>query len=400
MFVIRNIGELFLGEGRSLRDAYLTVVDGRIQDFGAGSATPRGDTAIDAEGGAVVPGLIDSHTHLVFAGSREDEFVARARGKSYLEIAKAGGGILRTVRAVREASLDELVAQALPRLRRMLANGVTTAEVKSGYGLTVPDEIKMLEAVRMLSELQPIELVPTYLGAHTFPPEYRERRDAYVDLVVSDELMGRIAAEKLAEFCDVFCEASAFTLEETRRVLERGKELGLAPRMHADQLTQMGASRLAAEVGCVTAEHLEHIDDGGIEALREASVIAGILPGCSFYLGVPAAPARKLLDAGIPVAIATDYNPGSSMVESLPLVLSMACTQMRLTPHEALVGATRSAARALSRESRIGAIADGMEADLLLLDVESVDRWLSQVGRNAVRMVLKRGRVVYERPDA
>jgi imidazolonepropionase len=400
MFVIRNIGELFLGDGRSLQDAYLAIADGRIQDFGASSATPRGDTAIDAGGGAVVPGLIDSHTHLVFAGTREDEFVARARGISYLEIAKAGGGILRTVRAVREASLDELVAEALPRLRRMLANGVTTAEVKSGYGLTVPDEIKMLEAVRMLSELQPIELVPTYLAAHTFPAEFRERREAYVELVVSDELMGRVASEKLAEFCDVFCEASAFTVEESRRVLERGKELGLAPRIHADQLTQMGASRLAAEVGCITAEHLEHIDEGGIEALRDASVIAGVLPGCSFYLGVPAAPARKLLDAGVPVAIATDYNPGSSMVESLPLVLTIACTQMRLTPWEALLGATTNAARALAREERIGKIEEGMEADVLILEVETVDRWLSQVGRNAVRMVLKRGRVVYEKPDA
>jgi imidazolonepropionase len=406
MLVIRNIGELFLGGpagpggGRSLADAYLTIANGRIQDFGAGSAVPRADTVIDAEGGAVVSGLIDSHTHLVFSGSREEEFVSRAQGKSYLEIAKAGGGILRTVRAVREASVEELVAEALPRLRRMLANGVTTAEVKSGYGLTAADEIKMLEAVRMLAEIQPVELVPTYLAAHTVPPEYRDRREAYVDLVVSDELMGRVASEKLAEFCDVFCEASAFTLEESRRVLERGKELGLVPKIHADQLSQMGASRLAAEVGCVTAEHLEHIDEGGIEALRDASVIAGLLPGCSFYLGVAPAPARKLIDAGLSVTIATDYNPGSSMVESLPLVLSIACTQMRMTPREALSAATVSAARALRRQDRMGRIDEGMEADLVVLDVESVDRWLSQVGRNSVRVVLKKGRVVYERPEA
>ncbi len=410
MLVIRNIGELFLSGlggpsgpgdgGRSLADAYLTIANGRIQDFGAGSAAPRADTVIDAEGGAVVSGLIDSHTHLVFSGSRDEEFVSRAQGKSYLEIAKAGGGILRTVRAVREASVEELVAEALPRLRRMLANGVTTAEVKSGYGLTAADEIKMLEAVRMLAEIQPVELVPTYLAAHTVPPEYRDRREAYVDLVVSDELMGRVASEKLAEFCDVFCEASAFTLEESRRVLERGKELGLVPKIHADQLSQMGASRLAAELGCVTAEHLEHIDEGGIEALRDASVIAGLLPGCSFYLGVAPAPARKLIDAGLSVTIATDYNPGSSMVESLPLVLSIACTQMRMTPREALTGATVNAARALRRQDRIGRIDEGMEADLVVLDVSSVNRWLSQVGRNSVRVVLKKGRVVYERPEA
>ncbi len=248
--------------------------------------------------------------------------------------------------------------------------------------------------------LQPIELVATYLGAHTLPPEYRSDRSAYVDLVMSDELMGRVAEEGLAEFCDVFCEEAAFTLEESRRVLEKGKDYGLAPKIHADQITQMGASRLAAEVGAVTAEHLEHIDDSGAKALRDAKVIAGLLPGCSFYLGVPQAPARRILREGIPIAIATDYNPGSSMVESLPLVLSIACTQLKLSPSEALIGATLNAAAALRRDSRIGLVAKGMEADLVVLDTPSVDRWLYQVGRNAVQTVLKKGRVVYEKPSA
>ncbi|HXV64890.1 MAG TPA: imidazolonepropionase [Vicinamibacteria bacterium] len=390
MLFIRNIGELFGAAGTGL-----AIENGRI---GAISAeTPEGATVLDARGGAVIPGLIDSHTHLVFAGVRAHEFALRASGRTYLEIARAGGGILSTVAAVRRASLDELVELALERLSRMLTYGVTTIEVKSGYGLDGPNELKMLEAVRKLSEMQPIELVPTFLGAHTLPADYRDRRDDYIDLVTSDELMGRVAQEGLAEFCDAFCEESAFTIEESRRVLEAGKRHGLLPKIHADQLSQMGASRLAAEVGAVSAEHLEHIDDGGIAALKEGSVIAGLLPGCSFYLGVTQAPARRLLDAGVPVAIATDYNPGSSMVESLPLVLSIACTQMRMTPGEALVAATETAAAALRRGDRIGTIREGMQADLVLLDVPSVEEWLCQVGRNAVRAVIKKGHIVYER---
>ncbi len=386
MLAIRNIGA---------SKTCLTIDDGRIVEIGVERTA---DTILDARGGAVIPGLIDCHTHLVFAGSRSDEFVMRAKGMSYLEIAKAGGGITRTVEAVRKASLDELVELTLPRLQRMLSYGVTTVEVKSGYGLNVEDEIKILLAVRKLQELQPVELVPTYLAAHAIPTEYRSRRAAYVDLVVSDELMGRVADEGLAEFVDVFCEESAFTVEESRRILEAGKRRGLAPRIHADQLTQMGASRLAAEIACVSADHLERIDGGGIEALRSAGVIAGLLPGCSFYLGVAQAPARRLLDSGVPVAFATNYNPGSSMVESLPLVLSIACAQMKVTPSEALEGATSTAAAVLRREKRLGRIEKGMEADLVVLDVGSADEWLSEMGRNAVRSVLKRGQVVYESP--
>jgi imidazolonepropionase len=384
--LIRNIGEA----GQSL-----AVENGRIVEL---RPDFRPAEVLDAEGGAVVPGLIDSHTHLIFAGSRSDEFVMRSKGMSYLEIARAGGGIRKTVQAVRKASLDELVELALPRLARMLAAGVTTIEVKSGYGLDVGNEIKMLEAVRRLSELQPVELVPTFLGAHTVPEEFIDRRSAYLGLLTSDELLGRVAAEGLAEFVDVFCEESAFTVAESRRILEAGKRRGLAPKIHADQITQMGASRLAAEVGCVSADHLERIDEGGIEALASAGVVGGLLPACSFYLGVDQAPARRLLDGGVEVAFATNYNPGSSMVESLPLTLSIACTQMRVTPSEAVTGATAVAAKALRRGNRLGRIAPGLEADLVILSVPGVDEWLSEVGRNAVRTVLKRGRVVHESP--
>ena len=272
-----------------------------------------------------------------------------------------------------------------------------TLEIKSGYGLNVDDEIKMLEVVRMLDQQQPIELVPTLLAAHTIPPEFENDRAAYVDLVMSDELLGRVADDVLAEFCDVFCEASAFTVEESRWILKAAADRDLPLKVHADQITQMGASRLAAELEAMTAEHLEHIDEDGIEALREAGVIAGLLPGCSFYLGVAQAPARRLIEAGVPVTIATDYNPGSSMVESLPLVLSIACTQMKMSPSEALVGATANAAAALRREDGLGRLRVGMEADLVVLDVPSVDQWLSQVGRRAVSRVIKAGNVVFER---
>ncbi len=408
MTTLVNIGELFVpstagspilndSSVASLHNAYVRIVGGKIDAIGSGEPDADEGPIIDAGGGAVIPGLVDSHTHLVFAGTRADEFVLRSGGKSYLEIAKAGGGIQRTVQAVREASRERLVELAALRLKRMLGYGVTTVEIKSGYGLTVEDEIKMLEVIRELASLQPIELVPTYLAAHTIPPEYHDRRSAYIDLVVSDELMGRVAEEGLAEFCDVFCEASAFTVDESRRILQKGRDRGLVPKIHADQITQMGASRLAAEVGAITAEHLEHVDDDAIERLRDASVIAGLLPGCSFCLGVPQAPARRLLDAGVPVAIATDYNPGSSVVESLPLVLSIACTQAKMTPSEALIGATVNGAAALKRGDRLGRIETGFQADLAILEAPGVDQWLYQVGRDSVRMVLKRGEVVYER---
>jgi len=389
------------GDVPTLADAGVTIEGDSIGWVGRFGAIASGaDTAsIDARGGCVVPGLVDCHTHAVFAGSREKEFVERIKGKSYAEIAEGGGGIRVTVEAVRRASVDELVDLALPRLRRMLANGVTTVEIKSGYGLSVADEIKMLQAVKRLNELQPIELVGTYLAAHTVPVEYVYRRSEYIDLVTSDELMGRVAEEGLAEFCDVFCERTAFTVEESRRVLLAAKQRGLRLKLHADQITQMGASRLAAEVGAISADHLETIDAGGMAAMKEAGVIAVLLPGCSCFLGVPQAPARTIIEAGLPVALATDYNPGSAMIESLPLVMSMACTQMRMTPAEALVATTANAAAAINRQDRIGAIEVGMRADLVILDVPNFEQWAYNPGRNCVRTVFKNGRVVYQRPE-
>lgn len=408
MLVIRNIGELILYDTaaapmlnttalKRIKDAYVTIDEGRIVSLGADKDCVALEwfDVVDADGGCVVPGLVDFHTHTVFAGTREHEFVMRIEGKSYAEVAEAGGGIKTTVKSVRAASEDELVALALPRLERMLSYGVTTVEIKSGYGLSVADELKMLRAAKRLGELQPIEIVGTYLGAHTIPAEFADNREGYLDLVCSDELMGAVVDEGVAEFCDVFTERTAFTIDESRRVLLAGKERGLIPRLHADQITQIGASRLAAEVGAMSADHLETIDDGGIEAMKEAGVIGGLLPGCSWYLGVEQAPARKMIDAGLPVALATDFNPGSSVVESLPLCMNIACTQMKMTPAECLIGATANAAAAINRGDQLGAIREGMQGDLIILDVPNLERWMYEAGRNCVRTVIKDGKVVY-----
>jgi imidazolonepropionase len=407
MLAIRNIGELVIVPPgpvgvRSMRDLTriapaAMLLDGkRIAWFGPETQldAPAGCKSIDARGGCVIPGLIDCHTHTVFAGTREAEFVQRIEGKSYAQIAEAGGGIRVTVDAVRSATCDHLVELGLPRLRRMLHNGVTTVEIKSGYGLTVEDELKMLEAVRRLKELQPVELVATYLAAHTTPREFEGRPDDYLDMVLNESLLARIRDEGLAEFCDVFCERTAFDIEQSRRVLTTAKSFGLTPRLHADQITQMGATLLAGDVGAISADHLETIDDAGIAAMKAAGCVAVLLPGCSFFLSVKQAPARRLLEADLPVAVATDFNPGSAMVESLPLVMHIACTQMRLTPTEALVAATANAAAAVNRHDRLGAIQVGMQADLAILDVPNHDQWMYQPGRNCFRTVIKNGEIV------
>ena len=407
MLAIRNIGELVsvapgpIG-GRSMKDvaclgsAALLVEGETIAWFGPEHdlSAPPGCETIDAGGGCVLPGLIDCHTDTVFAGTREVEFVQRLVGKSYAQIAEAGGGIKVTVDAVRSATCEQLVELALPRLKRMLHSGVTTVEIKSGYGLTVADELKMLQAIRRLAELQPIELVGTYLAAHTTPREFEGRSDEYLDTVLDEAVLGRIRDEGLAEFCDVFCEATAFDVEQTRRVLNTAKRFRLKPKLHADQITQLGASLLAGEVGAVSADHLETVDQDGIAAMKAAGCVAVLLPGCSFFLGVSQAPARKLLDADLPIAVATDFNPGSAMIESLPLVMHIACTQMSMTPAEVVVAATANAAAAINRHDRCGAIKTGMQADLVLLEVANHKQWLYEPGRNCVKAVIKKGKVV------
>lgn len=355
------------------------------------SLTPEAAT-IDATGCTVVPGFVDPHTHVVFAGDRRDELQQRLAGATYAEIAAAGGGIVKTVAATRAASEDELVAAALPRLRAMLACGTTTAEVKSGYGLQTESELRMLRAIRRLATSQPIELSPTFMGAHEIPVEYRDRRDQYVALVVN-EMIPAVAAESLAEWCDVFCEHGVFTPAETRTVLDAGVRHGLAPRIHADELALSGGSAVAAAVRARSADHLIYVDEPHARAMAKAGVIATLLPTAAFYLKLGHfAPARMLIEQDVPVALATDVNPGGGFSPSMPFVMTLACFGMGLTLEEALVAGTVNAAASLSREGRVGSLEPGKQMDAVILDGTLAD--LVRVGAPIVRSVIKRGLVV------
>ena len=346
----------------------------------------------------VMPGLIDSHTHLIFAGSRENEFEQRIQGHSYLEIAGRGGGILSTVDATRKASFDELFSLGKKRLDRLLSMGVTTVEAKSGYGLSFQDEMKILKVMKALQESHPLDIVPTFLGAHTVPEEFRNRRADYLHLI-TEEMIPRIAQEGLAEFCDVFCEEKAFTFEESKKILETGKQYGLKPKIHADQLSPGRGAELAAEMGAFSADHLEYISPTGIERMAEKGVVAVLLPGASFFLGIKKfPPARELIQKGISVSLATDLNPGSSMTESLPLMMTMGCTMFRMIPKEVIQATTIHAARSMGRENEIGSLEVGKIADVLLLDIPNYNYLPYHFGVNHTGYVIKRGKIVYQRP--
>ena len=380
-------------------------VRGRIQ---AGGYPIEGFERLDAAGGLVTPGLIDSHTHLVFAGTREVEWQMRSRGAGYLEILAAGGGILSTVAATRAASEADLLAGARARLREMLAGGTTTAEAKSGYGLDTPTELRQLDVVGRLDREGPVQLVPTYLGAHAVGPEFRGRPDgpeAYVAAVVGEQLPA-VARQGIARFCDVFCEKGVFDPGQTARVLGAARKLGLALRVHADELVSSGGAELAAALGCVSADHLAAPSDVGVAALAHAAeaghpVVATLLPATSWFLGKHHfAPARCFIEAGIPVALATDLNPGTSPTVSLPLVMSIACVEMGLTPAEALAAVTINAAHSIDLGAEIGSIEPGKQADLVIWDASSLEQIPYWLGARLVRLVVKRGRPVYERDPA
>lgn len=346
--------------------ANVLVADGRIVDIGKHIQAAEQDLRIDCAGGVLTPGFVDSHTHAVFGMWRSGEYAQRCRGVPYMEIARQGGGINSSVRDLRKRSEDELVELSRPRLARMLAHGTTTAEVKSGYGLSTADELKTLRAIRRLSGETPMDLVPTFLGAHEFPLEYRERRDDYVDLLVSESIPA-VAAEGLAQFCDVFMEPGVFTAKQSRRVLEAGLAHGLIPKLHADELTNSGAAELGAELGAASADHLGAISEAGIEALANSATVATLLPTTLFFLGKKNyAPARKLIEAGARIALATDFNPGSSPSPSMPLVLTVACSQMGLDPLEAIHAATHGGALALQLTDGRGQLRAGAPADLVL----------------------------------
>jgi imidazolonepropionase len=373
------------------------IRDGKIAWIGQAAKMPRVASdakIIDATNKTVLPGLIDSHTHLIFTGSREDEFEDRLQGLTYQEITARGGGINATVRRVREAAADQLKELARRRLQRLLAFGVTTVEVKSGYGLTLADEIKCLEVIAQLNAEGPLELVPTFLGAHAVPPEFRDDREGYLRLLV-DEMLPEIARRRLAEFCDVFCEKDVFSLVESERILAKARTLGMQLKLHADELSPLGGAELAGRLRALSADHLLCITDAGIEALAASGTVATLLPGTAFFLGVAYAPARRLIERGLAVAVASDCNPGTCPTENLPLVGAMACTQMKMLPAETLTALTLNAAAALGRADRIGSLEVGKQADLTICNVPDYRHLFYHFGINHVWRVIKRGRVVY-----
>lgn len=400
MSVLRNIAQLATcppgnaqGDAGLIDQAALAWLDGRIRWVGPYRELPaafRSEPVIDCERRLVVPGLIDCHTHLCFGGWRGDEFEARLQGASYQEIAAAGGGIVRTVAATRGASAGDLKRKAGAALDAMLRLGVTTVECKSGYGLDEASELKQLDVYRRLDAEQAVDLVPTFLGAHVVPPEQRQHRERYVDLLC-DVLIPRVAQRRLARFCDVFVETGAFTVAEARRILTAARAHGLGLKVHADQLSSGGGAALAARMRAVSAEHLEYASDRDIAALAASGTVAVSLPLASLYLGERYLPARKMLAAGVAVAIATDFNPGSAPSYHLPLAMTLACLNQAMTPQEALMGVTTVAARAVSLQEDRGSLLPGFRADLALIDAPSLSHWLYHFVPNACVKVLKNG---------
>jgi len=354
-----------------IQDGGMLIREGKIEIVGSSeevAKNARDVEIIDAGGRVVLPGFVDAHTHLVFAGNRLDDFERRARGETYGQIAKAGGGIWSTVEKTRAASGEDLFDQAQTHAEWFLRCGTTTIEAKSGYGLRVEDELKILRVVQRLNEETPLEIVPTFLGAHAVPRELDANE--YIDLVL-DEMLPRIAKEKLAEFCDVFCECGYFTIDQSRRILRAARKLGLGLRIHADQLSNSGAAQLAAELNATTADHLEKTDEQGIVAMKSAGVQPVLLPGSVYALGSTAYPrAREMLDAGLAVVLATDFNPGSSPTPSMPMILSIACTQMKMSPAEAITASTINAAYSLNRGGKIGSLERGKLANFSIFDCE------------------------------
>ncbi len=355
---------------------------------------------IDARNQVVMPGFVDCHTHLVYGGSREDEFEMRASGVTYQEIAAKGGGIRSTVKATRLASREVLKRDALKRLDRMLLWGTTTVESKSGYGLETKSEIKQLEVNRNLNGLQPIEVVSTFMGAHEFPEEYRSQnieggidREGYVRLIC-EEMIPRVAEAKLAEFCDVFCDQGVFTPEEAIKILETASNYGLYPKIHADELASVGAAEVAGKVKAVSAEHLLYPSQAGLALMKQAGTIAVLLPGTSLTIKKNYAPARKMIEMGIPVALATDHNPGSCTIENMPFIIGLACLYLGLTPAEAICAATYNAACAIKRGDKIGSVEEGKQADLLIMDIPNYRYIPYHYGVNYVKTVVKKGRIV------
>ena len=410
--ILKNIGKLVTMQGSSsfrvkeemnkiniIENAYIAVKNGKILAIGVGDEFGNlcgDDTKIhDAEGLLVTPGLIDSHTHLIHGGSRENEFSMKLNGVPYIEILNNGGGILSTVKATKEASEEALYKKAKKSLDRMLEFGVTTVEEKSGYGLELNTEIKQLEVARALDKNHPVDLVHTFLGAHAVPEEYKENHKAYIDILV-DVMMPKIKDMGLAEFCDVFCEKGVFTIEESEYILQKAKEMGYKLKIHADEIESLGGAELAAKLGCVSADHLMAASDEGIKMMAENNVVANILPATSFNLNKNYADCRKMIDMGAIVSLSSDYNPGSCPSENLQLVMQLGCLHLKMTPNEVLTAVTINAAYAIDRADKIGSIEVGKNADFVVFDARNVEYLMYHFGINHTKKVYKNGNLVVD----
>ncbi len=353
------------------------------------------DIIIDASKKVVMPGFVDPHTHPVFVNTRENEFEMRIKGKSYVEISQSGGGIRSSIEAVRKASEDELYELAEKRVWRMITNGTTTLEAKSGYGLSTESEIKMLKVIKRLNKNLPIDIISTFLGAHEFPTEYKDNHEEYIR-ILKEEMMPEVKKQDLAEYCDIFTEEHVYNIEQSRDILNQARELGFKIRMHADEIEPIGGAELAAEVEAISADHLGAASDAGIAAMKEAGVIAILLPGTIFSLGMKSyARARAMIDSGLPVALATDFNPGSCNCDSMQFIITLACLQMKMTVAEAITAATINAAYSLEMEDKVGSLEIGKQADILIMDMPSYKFLPYHFGSNNVQTVIKNGEVIW-----
>ena len=410
--ILKNIGKLVTMQGSSsfrvkeemnkiniIENAYIAVKNGKILAIGVGDEFGNlcgEDTKIhDAEGLLVTPGLIDSHTHLIHGGSRENEFSMKLNGVPYIEILNNGGGILSTVKATKEASEEELYKKAKKSLDRMLEFGVTTVEEKSGYGLELNTEIKQLEVARALDKNHPVDLVHTFLGAHAVPEEYKENHKAYIDILV-DVMMPKIKDMGLAEFCDVFCEEGVFSIDESKIILSKAKEMGYKLKIHADEIESLGGAELSAKLNCISADHLMAASDEGIKMMAENNVVANILPATSFNLNKNYADCRKMIDMGAIVSLSSDYNPGSCPSENLQLVMQLGCLHLKMTPNEVLTAVTINAAYAIDRADKIGSIEVGKNADFVVFDARNVEYLMYHFGINHTKKVYKNGNLVVD----
>jgi imidazolonepropionase len=380
-----------------LTNQSIAIDKGRLLQTGSPEeirALYQSELVIDAGGKVVTPGFVDPHTHPIFMHTRENEFELRILGKSYVDISQAGGGIRSTIKTTRDASEQELYAVAKRRIERMITQGTTTLEAKSGYGLTTESELKQLRVIKHLADSLPIDIIPTFMGAHEFPDEYKQNHAAYID-ILCNEMLPAVAKQGIARYCDIFTEAHVYSIEESRKVLSKARELGLKLKMHADEIEPMGGAELAAELHCISADHLGMTSESGITALQKVGVIPVLLPATLFSLGSKNyANAREMINAGLPVALATDFNPGSCNCDSLSFVITLACLQMKLTPAEALAAATINAAAAINLEQEVGSVTVGKKADLLIWDIPSYKFIPYHFGSSHLDTVIKAGKVI------